>query len=44
MWCSKCQQSYVVSEAEVRQYRCPLHDHGAPSLGADDPNVEWVSR
>jgi hypothetical protein len=37
MWCSKCQQSYVAGNDDVRTCRCPVHDHGASTLVADNP-------
>ena len=43
MWCSECRASYIGAEADVRTRRCPLHDHGEPTLAADSPTVEWVS-
>jgi hypothetical protein len=43
MWCSSCRQSYVAPGGEVRQCRCPYHDHGAPALAADCAAVEWLS-
>jgi hypothetical protein len=42
MWCSRCHQSYVALGDEVRQRRCPYHDHGAPALAADSHAVEWL--
>ncbi len=42
MWCSRCHQSYVAPGGEVRQRRCPYHDHGAPAPIADSAAVEWL--
>jgi hypothetical protein len=42
MWCSKCKQSYIGRD-EVRECRCPYHDHGAPAHVADNAAVEWLS-